>query len=390
MREDATSAAGPSRIRQLNRRAVLDYIRRHGATPRSGLVHAVDLSPTAVSSVVAELIEDGLLREAEAGVSDGRMGRPVLPLELNPDATYTLGMVLRPRADQVVVELAWSDYAGRVSVVAESPRIAANDLEVAVTAVRQALSLLEHSVPDSERISSLVIGIPGVVVADDIRIAPRIKAIEGNRFVQALTQHVSYSLHFQNDVNLAALAELDRQPRLRSSAFAFLFISLGVGAGIALNGRLWTGRGWAGEVGQLRIRKGRGSRRSFGERLAIDGLLAEQMQALGLSPDDLDALAEAVDAEDRGALRVVDRYAESLSEVIQVMNAVLDLDEVIIDFPSEALFQRLLPRVGALIADSTLQVKVSATSVGHTACVTGAALCALSTVLDQVEQRQER
>jgi hypothetical protein len=42
-----------------------------------------------VSSVVNELINDGLLQEAEATPVEGRLGRPVVLLELVPSAAYT-------------------------------------------------------------------------------------------------------------------------------------------------------------------------------------------------------------------------------------------------------------------------------------------------------------
>lgn len=383
------TASGPGRIRQLNRQAVLNHIRRHGPNSRSALIPALGLSAAAVSSVVTELLEDGLLREAEAPPPGGRLGRPVSLLELDPGAACALGLVLRPGGGRVRVEAAWADYAGAVTVAPRAPPEAA-DLQAIVAGICRAVSALEAAVPDPRRIAAVTVGIPGVVEDEQVRIAPRLPAIEGEGLVSELRRRIPYALHFQNDVNLAAMAELHQQPRLRELAFAYLFIAAGVGAGIAIRGQLWTGGGWAGEVGQLRITRARGRRESFEELLGTDSALAAGLEALGLPRDGLDDLVLAVDARDRGALRLLDDYAAALGDLIQVLNAVLGLDEVIVDFPADALFERLRPRIEVQMADSPLRVAVSTPAVGHSAGIRGAALMALERALETVDQRAGR
>jgi predicted NBD/HSP70 family sugar kinase len=352
------------------------------------LIYALGLSAAGVSSVVNELINDGLLQEAEATPVEGRLGRPVVLLELVPSAAYTLGLLLRPEAGKVRIETAWADYAGRVHVLPNPPAFALDSVHSIVSGVRSTLRTLEGAVPDVARIAALTIGTPGVYENDWIRIAPRLRAIEGDEFVAAMRDEVPYPIEFMNDVNLGALSELDQQPRLRELTFAYLFIGSGVGAGLAIQGRLWVGRGQAGEVGQLRITRGGGRRESFEELLSMD-TLAEKLERIGLPRDGLDRLAVAAKARDRRALRLVNRYSSDLCDVIQVLEAVLDLDEVILDFPSIPLLDCLRPQVEALIADSPLPVAITTPAMAQSAAVCGAALSSLQLALRKIEQRSK-
>lgn len=383
-------SSGPGRIRQLNRDAVLRHIRLHGPASRTTLIRALNLSGAAVSSLVSELIADNLLRPVESAPTTGRLGRPVSLLELCPEAAYTLGLVLRPAAGRVRVEAAWADYAGGVEVVSPVVVDNADDIEAITAGVHQALSRLESSVPDRDRINAVAVGIPGVVdVGHRVPIAPRLRCIEGEGFIDRLRARVPYAMSFQNDINLAAMAELYQQPRLRTRNFAYLFIATGVGAGIGLRGQIWAGRGWAGEVGQLRLAGSRGRRVSFEERLGTDARLADEIERLGLPRGDLDGLASRLDTGDRAARRVLERYSAALMDLVEVLNAVLDLDEIIVDFPSDALLSHLMPYAERATAEGPLAVTVSQPSVGHSAAVRGAALAALGHSLGSVQRREE-
>jgi len=366
---------------------VLSWVRLHGCSTRSELIRALRLSPAAISSVANELLEDGLLRESETANATGRLGRPTVQLELVSEAAYALGIVVHPGLNRVRIKTAWADYDGNISITSPVTVTAALDCDAVVEGILSALAQLEKAVPVQGRIRAVSVGIPGVVDESRVHIAPRLQMIEGEAFLERLRQRISYPLSFENDVNLAAKAELQQQPRLRERRFAYLFIAAGVGSGIALNGQLLTGRGWTGEVGQLRITRSRKRRDTFEELLSINSWLADQLEQLGLPRDGLDQLAAAVDARDTGAVRLVNAYADNLCDLIQVLNAVLDLDEVILDFPAEPLLERLLPRVKSTLTDSALRVALRTPSVGHDASVRGAALNALDGALPVIQKR---
>ncbi len=387
MAHDQNHSAGPARIRQLNRSAILSHIRYKGSCSRSKLSPVLKLSPAAVSSVVNELLDEGFLRRAIPVSDSNRQGRPISLLELNPEAAYALGMILRPNGDVIEVASAWVDYTGFVRILTKLQIKIQPECVGIVTIIRNALRTLQNTVPNKDRISGLAIGIPGVVENDTIPIAPKLQCIEGSDLILKLRELIPYPVTFHNDVNLSTMSELHEQPRLREMTFCYLHIYSGVGSGISQHGVIHSGSGWAGEVGQLRIGRNNGQHLSFEQLLCTDGRLADLLSSLGHTENTLDALVPYIDARDKTVLKVIDDYCESLCDLIKVLHSVLDLDEVIVDFPSAQLFERLRPRVEVLIQDYPHKLKISAPASGYDACIRGAALTALNESLEIVELR---
>ncbi|MFT5662685.1 MAG: hypothetical protein ACI9JR_000055, partial [Gammaproteobacteria bacterium] len=61
------------------------------------------------------------------------------------------------------------------------------------------------------------------------------------------------------------------------------------------------------------------------------------------------------------------------------------LDEVIIDFPSDSLFTRLLPKIKTSIATQPIAIAISTPANGGVAAVQGAAIAALDIALEHIE-----
>ena len=384
----APSSTGPTRIRQLNRKAVLDYIRNAGPSSRSTLGSALSLSGAAVSSVANELLDEGLLLESKSTVSDGRQGRPISLLALNPDAAYALGIVLRPSETTTELAMAWVDYTGQATALANIEVNTHQNVDDLIMTIVEGVCSLQEAVPNPLQITGLTIAIPGVVEDDSIPMSPKLRCIEGRDFIEGIKKVIVYPVSFQNDVNLAAISELYQQPRLRELSFAYLYLYAGVGSGFALQGNILSGSGgWAGEIGPLHINRQDPNSRSFEQLLSTDGSLAELLVSLGHPPQALDELASYIDQREPAVLQVIDTYCEHICDAINVLNSVLDLDEVLIDFRSIKLFNRLRPRLEVLLQSSHRQPVISTPVMGTEATLNGAALTALHMSLENVELR---
>ncbi len=380
------TAAGPGRIRALNRKAVLDYIRNNGPISRAGLIPALNLSAAAVSSVTNELVNSGFLRTALPGnASFTARGRPKSPLELNPDVVYALGLRLLPLDDQWRLQLAWIDYAGQIKLLETQVFSEFEGVDSLIAAIRSALHSLEAMVPARKKILAGTLAIPGVVSNNEALLVPAFPAIEGRSFGSALAHQIKYPISLSNDVNLAVLSELHAQPRLNQLNFAYLYIGSGVGAGIGLQGRLWSANGWAGEVGHIRINRGSRPFLSFEELLNPRKAFSSDFKRLGLSVDDFDGLAQAELDGDQTFSKVLADYAQTLFELITILCAASGLDEIIIDFPSDRLFSRLKPLIEVLFSEQPLQVTLSRPAMGDGAAVRGAAIAALDVAIELVE-----
>lgn len=80
--------------RAINRRLILNLIRREGSLSRTDLSERTGLSPAAVGFVVADLIEDGFLVTGESKSLGS--GRKPVPLRLNKEGQYSIGVKVGP------------------------------------------------------------------------------------------------------------------------------------------------------------------------------------------------------------------------------------------------------------------------------------------------------
>src|SRR4051795_8534197 len=85
-------------LRSRNRLRVLETVQQRGAVSRVDIIRTTGLSRTTVSSLVAELLSEGVLSEraerAEPLVPSPGGGRPATLLALNPDGGGVLGVHL--------------------------------------------------------------------------------------------------------------------------------------------------------------------------------------------------------------------------------------------------------------------------------------------------------
>jgi len=77
-------------MRQFNERIVLQAIRLHGALPKADVARLTRLSTQTASVIINGLLKDGLVAKQER--VRGRIGQPSVPIALNPDGAFSLGI----------------------------------------------------------------------------------------------------------------------------------------------------------------------------------------------------------------------------------------------------------------------------------------------------------
>ncbi len=108
----------------------------------------------------------------------------------------------------------------------------------------------------SASVAGLCIGFPGVVhpQTQDIRMAPNLVEAEGLGLQAGLQAALGIPVQLENDVNLAALAELHARSDDKPHSLVLLSVGTGLGSGLVLQGEVWQGRnGGAGEIGALSL-----------------------------------------------------------------------------------------------------------------------------------------
>ena len=324
-------------MRQFNERVVLQAIRSHGALPKAEIARLTGLTAQTIGLITTRLEDDGLLLRQER--VRGRIGQPSVPLALNPDGAFAIGIKIgRRSADWLLV-----DFTGhvreRTSMTYEFPRAAS-----LLPALRQRTDALR------EKLGAMAPRLVGVGVAAPFQLGGwhqmlGLSATESetwNRLdlqaeVQAMTE---LPVSFAKDTTAACVAELVGGRGRDLPSFLYLFVDTFVGGGLVLNSHLHAGsHGNAAAMASLPMGLANESLRRGaqngppGQMIGHASLweLERRFQAHGLDP---------TAAYDERAMRTTWRKhteawlrhaANALAYGITSGTSVLDVDAIVID-----------------------------------------------------------
>ena len=387
----AITVGTPSLLRAINERTVLDLIQHQGPLSRAQVARASGLSKPTVSLALGGLLDARLVREV--GRSRGERGPSALLYELNPMAGWVVGVDIGRKW----VRAAIADITG--TIVArrdEHAKVAsAKSLIGQVGAVARKLAA-EAGVQWSQ-VTHATVGSPGVFdpVHGFVAMAPNLPGWGRTGLVQAVRDELGTNLSFENDVNLAALAERTHGLGRNVHNFVFLAVGTGVGMALVIDGHLYRGaHGAAGEIAYMPLGKGDPRdpayrrRGAFEEAAAAAGII-RTAQRLGMRPP-LSPERIFVAARRGHALagRVVQAEAALLGLAIATVTPVLDPELVILGGgigrngdllvePIERELRQLLP----------FRPRVAVSALGDDAVLRGAVATALEVARDRVFAR---
>jgi predicted NBD/HSP70 family sugar kinase len=236
-------------MRQFNERVVLQALRAHGSTPKAELARLTGLTAQTIGLITARLDEDKLLvREAPVR---GQVGQPSVPLALNPDGAFAIGIKIGRRStDWLLV-----DFTGQVRqrLVLDYPF---PDVQQLLPAIESNLGKLLQS------LGALRSRVVGVGVAAPLRLggwhsllgltesqSATWNAIDLGARVQQMTD---LPVSFAKDSSAACVAELLQGRGRDLPSFLYLFLDTFVGGGLVLHSHLHRGlHGNAGAVASL-------------------------------------------------------------------------------------------------------------------------------------------
>lgn len=232
--------AGPQTLlRSLNARAILESLALRGPLTRAELMSETGLSRTAVTQVL-RMLEAGEA-VASAGMDRETQGPAATRVSLHP----SLGYAAAVHIDHHSVHIAVVDPTGAVRAEQRAPLRSAPDLGDRVVRIAEVLHSLGGAVSGPLRV--VVVGVVGVVTPDGTLRDDQ--GPDGGAFRSALSARLACPVILENDVNLAALAELAAEDADRLGTFALLSLDDGLGAGIVIDGALHRGTsGLAGEI----------------------------------------------------------------------------------------------------------------------------------------------
>ena len=235
--------------RRSNERLVLRTIYEDGPLSRADVARATELTRTTVSDLVEGLLYAGLVVEAGTGPSTG--GKAPILLRVPADARQLIGIdVDRDRLSGVVIDLRGEVYAR------EKRDIGDHD---GVTALRALEALVLDLMEAADRpLVGIGMGTPGLIdtATGTVRWAVGLDWHDEPMALR-LSEFSGLPAVVVNNSQAAAMAEWAFGRHVTGSSMVVVKVGEGIGAGIVLDGRLYTGEdSGAGEIGHTRINDG--------------------------------------------------------------------------------------------------------------------------------------
>ncbi|MBC8160180.1 MAG: ROK family protein [Roseiflexaceae bacterium] len=238
-------------LRGINRNIVLTCVKQHRAISRVRIAELTSLAAPTVGEIVGLLLEEGLVVETSAVVSERRGPRPML-LAFNPHGGYAIGAMLRPDG----VSLVLTDLAGTILHHASAafnggaaPESVVPQVAVAARALIQAKGLA------FEQVRGLGVGVTGVV--DSVHGVVREAYLLGWHGVPIgalLQQQLGMPVYVDNDTRTLMVAEQHFGLAQDRAQCLLLTIGRGIGMAALVNGELLRGHRDSGaEFGHITV-----------------------------------------------------------------------------------------------------------------------------------------
>ena len=318
------------------RQQIFEHVRGAGRAARADVTSALGISAGSATTLTADLISAGLLREVEGQTREKGRGRPPVALEVVHQARHVIGIRLSDETHTAVL----TDFAGYMIADATLPTPPTRkSLDTLLDEIDVLMDLVLKSAGKSlADISAVGVGMSGIIDHETGTVpwSPLLTTRDVH-ITRAFVDRFGIPLHLDNDANVLTLAELWFGTGRSISDFAVVTIENGVGMGLVLDNRLFRGaRGMGLELGHTKVQLD-GALCRCGQRGCLEAYLAdyalarEAATALHRNPRNLqspNAMLDALFAQAKSGneaaqtiFRRAGRYLSvGLSNVIQLFD----------------------------------------------------------------------
>jgi predicted NBD/HSP70 family sugar kinase len=240
-------------LRQYNERVVLQAVRLHGALPAAEIARLSGLTAQTVSLITKRLLDDGLLKKGTP--QRGKVGQPSVPLSLDPDGAFAVGIKVGRRSLDVLLV----DFAGQVRQRWQAqyehadPRELLPQIGARLKDVARKLGQIHPQA--RERVQGVGVAAPlnlggwQTLLGLPPAVAERWQDLDLATEVSRLTD---WPVTAVKDTAAACMAELVAGRGRSVKSFLYIFVDTFVGGGLVLDSHLRGGvHGNAGAVGSL-------------------------------------------------------------------------------------------------------------------------------------------
>ena len=241
----------PEVLAEMNKKLILDYLRKCGPQSRAELSRNLGLSFPSVSTNVEALLAGGLIAVTESACEDAGAGRKPVLFRYNAEWGYVVSIDLgRSRVRMMVCNV-----GGRELKKINFKLSGLRDDELMGEIDRRFVNLLEETDVPLEKVRCVSVAMPGILNERSGRLeaAPFLsEALRTNRVDVYLSERYGLRTCVGNAVNFAAIAEKWQGAGVEYSDIVYVDCAVGLGSALILGGELITGfNGAAGEIGYM-------------------------------------------------------------------------------------------------------------------------------------------
>lgn len=222
-----------------------------------------------------------------------------------------------------------------------------SDAHMGISKLMENLSGFIKGFSDGE-ISAIGVGVPGTIDRENgvLVQAPNIANTKNFPFTSALSDKIGTAIpvFIENDASCAALGEYRAGAGKGSNSMIMITLGTGLGGGIILDGKLWSGEdGFAGEIGHMTIDPSgprcacgaRGCLEIYVSQVAIKRIVREcpelREKLAGTEESVIpERLAELAHEKDELATAVWNDFGKNLGVGISILVNVLDVKTVVV------------------------------------------------------------
>nr|WP_170467717.1 ROK family transcriptional regulator [Ruegeria arenilitoris] len=371
-----TGGVSQSGVRDHNERLILTVLQRHGPAAGADVARLTGLSPQTVSIILRKLEKDEILKRGTP--LRGKVGKPSVPMELNPEGILSVGMKIgRRSADLLLI-----DFKGnprhQLSTTYDYPLP-----EVIFGFLESGLQTLLSREPQRlrDRVCGIGIGTPFELWKwHDLSglAARKFRSWKNVNFFSEVAKFSDLPVFVVNDATAACHAEHLYGRGAEYRDYFYFFIGSMIGGGVALNGTVFEGnQGNAGALGAMRTTGPLGESQQLIDTASLF-LLEDRLIEAGVDPEILWKKPQNWDNISRYVEPWIGTTAQELAKAALSICAVIDFEAIFIDgaFPPKVR-EELVSRVRRYLANQDkrglIPPVVEAAAVGENARGIGAA-----------------
>lgn len=332
-------------VKRQNRKQILLLLKNSGAMSRKDIARLLQLTPAAVTIIVTEMIEQGIIIEkGNQEETDKRAGRKKILIDIAYDHKFVLGISFELDG----IEIGICNLKGNI-IDSHHIDISEIDIKDEVKTLNEinnkCIYLLWKNNINKEDILGLGAGIIGAVDIQNGISKNAYGIFKGEIQVKKLLEeYLGISVTIDNNVRTLAMAELDFNTDNKYNDIIFVKYGPGIGSAIVLNNKIYSGSSNnAGELGHtIANYKGdlcRCGKRGCLETVASEIVLLNKARIICKNKDI--TFNEIMNNYEQGNKRIIDIVDEAIKYLsLSLVNAFSMYDPQNIIFYGEAFNEK--------------------------------------------------